>query len=77
MHKIVKNEAPGYLTARISYRRDIHMHNTRRKNLLNTTKLKKSIKKGAFFYATVNSYNELLEKDIIKTDISVSMFVVN
>ena len=71
MHRIVKGESPAYLTEKIIYRSDIHSFNTRSKNLIQTKKLKKCIKNGAFFQKTTNDYNQLINKNIINFNMSV------
>ena len=48
MHKIVKKISPKYLTDKLSYRQDIHNHNTRNRNTLNTRRLHTAKKTDAF-----------------------------
>ena len=49
MHKIVNKIAPGYLTEKLSYRHDVHNHNTRNRNALNIRRLHNARKNDAFF----------------------------
>jgi hypothetical protein len=74
MHKIIKGIAPPYLSERLTFRENIHAHNTRNQNLLHLKRLKKAVKNGAFFNKTANDYNHLLQNKIIKKDMTVATF---
>ena len=74
MHKIIKGLAPSYLTERLTFRNEIHGHNTRNQNLIQLRRLKKSVKNGAFFVKTATEYNHLLQNNIITKDMSVNSF---
>ena len=74
LHKIVNNIAPKYLSDKLSYRRNIHNHNTRRRNTLNVRRLHTAKKNNAFFVKTVNEYNALLTDSTITTEDSICSF---
>ena len=74
MHKIIKKTAPSYLISKVDFRRNTHSHNTRNREQINIKRLKKSIKKGAFFQQTAKDYNYLLGVKIIDTDMSLNRF---
>ena len=74
LHKIVQKKAPTYLCQRLTYRREIHGHNTRNRNLLHLKKIKKEVKKGSFFYKTITDYNDLISHKVIKVTMTISTF---
>lgn len=76
MHKIITGKAPEYLRNRITYRRDIHSRNTRYRNLIHIPRLKKCVKKGAFFQKTTKEYNNLITQKIIAEDMPISSFKI-
>jgi len=73
MHKIINNIAPQYLSNRIKYRKDYHQHNTRKKNLIHMQNLNKSVKQNAFFMQASRDYNILVERNIIKKEMSTAV----
>ena len=74
MHKIVNKIAPGYLTEKLSYRHEVHNHNTRNRHALNTRRLHNARKKDAFFVKTVNEYNTFNEQKIFEHSDSINSF---
>ena len=72
MHKIVKGTAPSYLISKIDFRRNTHAHNTRRRDHINIKKLNRAIKDGAFFNQTAKDYNNLLNRKVINTNMSLT-----
>ena len=74
LHKTVNKTAPTYLTEKLSYRHNIHNHNTRHRNTLNIRRLHTSKKNGAFFVKTVNEYNTLKTNGTISQDDSTNLF---
>ena len=74
MHKIILKKAPTYLCDRVVHRCNIHNVNTRNRNLLHLRRLKKNIKKGAFFNQTVIDYNLLISLKITDFKMSVASF---
>ena len=59
MFKIVRKMAPVYLCNRITYKRQIHNYNTRRKNDIQTPFARTRFKALSFFIEIANKYNEL------------------
>ena len=59
MFKIVRKMAPVYLCNRITYKRQIHNYNTRRKNDIQTSFARTRFKALSFFIEIANKYNEL------------------
>ena len=74
MHKIVTKVAPAYLTDKLSYRQDIHEHDTRNRNTLNIRRLHTARKNGAFFVKTANEYNTLKQISTFKDCDSITGF---
>lgn len=74
MHKIVRKIAPTYLIGKLSYRQDIHNHNTRNRNTLNVRRLHTAKKTDAFFIKTVNDYNTLTQTGICDVNDSIYSF---
>ena len=74
MHKIVNKIAPGYLTEKLSYRHDVHNHNTRNRNALNTRRLHNARKNDAFFVKTVKEYNTFNQNHIFEVSDSINSF---
>ena len=74
LHKTANNTAPVYLTEKLSYRHNIHMHNTRKRNTFNIRRLHTAKKEGAFFVKTVNEYNALYSNGTISREDSVNVF---
>ena len=74
MHKIVKGEAPSYLTSRLNFRGEFHNHNTRHQDQIHIQRLKKAVKNGAFFIQTAKDYNELLQGKVITKDMTIPSF---
>ena len=74
MHKIVNKIAPGYLSEKLSYRHDVHNHNTRNRNALNVRRLHNARKNDAFFVKTVNEYNTFNQNHTFEVDDSVNCF---
>jgi hypothetical protein len=68
MHKIVNKSAPVYLSDKLSYRHQVHNHNTRNRNLLNVRRLRTAKKNEAFFVKTVNEYNTLVANKTISVE---------
>ena len=74
MHKTVKKVAPKYLTDKLSYRLDIHNHNTRQRNTLNIQRLHTARKNNTFFVKTVRDYNILTGNGTVTSQDSISSF---
>ena len=74
MHKIVNKIAPGYLSEKLSYRHDVHNHNTRNRNALNVRRLHNARKNDAFFVKTVKEYNTFNQNHTFDVDDSVNTF---
>ena len=74
MHKIIKGLAPPYLMERLTFRDDIHDHNTRHQNFIDIRRLNKAVKDGAFFVKTAKDYNDLLQRKIVNKDMTISIF---
>ena len=74
MHKIVNNNAPVYLTEKLSYRNEVHNYNTRNCQSLNIRRLHNSKKKNAFFVKTAKEYNTFNEQNIFERDDTLNLF---
>ena len=74
MHKIVTKTAPKYLTDKLSYRHEIHNHNTRNRNALNVRRLHTSRKNSAFFVKTVKEYNTLKQVSTFNNNDTITSF---
>ena len=74
MHKIVNNTAPGYLTEKLSYRHEVHNHNTRNRDNLNIQRLHNAKKNDAFFVKTVKEYNTFKQNHIFEQGDSINIF---
>ena len=76
MHKIVNKIAPVYLTEKLSYRHDIHSHNTRNRHALNIRRLHNSRKNDAFFIKTAKEYNTFYQNRIFELSDSINSFKI-
>ena len=74
MHKIVKKIAPSYLIDKVSYRQDIHSHNTRNRNTINTRRLHIARNADTFFNKTVKDYNTLIQQGVCNMEDTVNSF---
>ena len=75
LHKIVTMKVPIYLSNRITYRHNVHSHNTRNCNLINYRRQQqKSIKQGSLFHKTIVDYNTLLSTGVISTSMTLGNF---
>ena len=73
MFKIVKNIAPAYLSDRITFHRQLHNYNTRRKNDIVTPFARSRTKMLSFFIDTAASFNDI-SHNINTLDISIACF---
>ena len=73
MFKIVKNVAPAYLCNRITFHRQLHNYNTRRKNDIVTPFARSRTKMLSFFIDTAARFNDI-SQTINTLDISIIFF---
>lgn len=72
MHKIMNKKAPRYLCSKICTRNTVHRHNTRGLNKLHIPNFKNTYGRDRFFRKVAQAYNEILDTDGFKQDMSIN-----
>ena len=74
MHKIMRNEAPQYLSDNITRNEQIHNYATRTRSNIHINNSRTNLGQNCFFNSVGRLYNQITEMLDISTDLSINSF---